>query len=144
MEKRPPKCISTITDRSPQLFISKSEAGAEATKTFFFSSPMIHDRYKQDEDDLNLFNWSDCNELRLDLSPLCCSEVTHTSDVRKPSYWKGLCEWQTSESGRRPELRGATFILLFLSQKARFGLGPQPIKTFQTAIQEQKGISKSA
>ena len=89
MEKPQLKCISTITDGSPQFFISKSEAGAKAT--FFFSSPMIHDRYKQDKDDLNLFNWSDCNELWLDLFPLCCSEVTDTSDVRKPSYWKGLC-----------------------------------------------------
>lgn len=104
----------------------------------FFSSPMIHDTYRHDDGPWNLFNWPDSNKLQLDSFSLRSCKATHTSDIRKSSYReRSISE---SKNGRRRELQGAFFITALLSQKARSGLGCQPIQTFQTAIKNKMGF----
>lgn len=90
----------------------------------FFSSPMIHDRYKQDADPQHLLNWLDGKKLQLDISPLWCSKAPHTSDVRKSQRCKRFIS--ESKKSRRLELQGAFFIAPLRSQKASRGLAVRP------------------
>lgn len=85
----------------------------------------------------------------IDLTVINCSGIFSLYGVPKPLTLQtlGSCRIEKALSpnhnGRQLELREASLVLPVLSQKARFGLGCRPIKTFQAAIQEQNGISKS-